>query len=320
MQICGALDSLIERDDGSEADGEGEGTSFDHAASNGMDERMDIDGDRDDLLLGSDDHDDDDMSDDSEESSDEDDGDDEEINLGETSVSLRDPSDEEDADARRPIRKGPRHPVLDDGFFSIDDFNRQTELMEAKRRSSGRLGKKDEGDDSSDDEEEGIDFFAPMDGGAGVDDDDQDSDLQSGSDEDSDSDGSGDSQDEEGSEEEDGEDELGGIGGGLDLTGMNGKPLDRLAIISRPELMPCARQTSCIETSSLLRLDLPNQKHRSQNVHSIARGRGEQEIRPSSRAMARTHPPYLKRARRKLQPSASPIPSGSRASRPAGKA
>ena len=41
-----------------------------------------------------------------------------------------------------------RHPVLDDEFFSIDDFNRLTEESEAKRLTTGRLG------GSEDDEEE----------------------------------------------------------------------------------------------------------------------------------------------------------------------
>lgn len=44
------------------------------------------------------------------------------------------------------------HPELDDRFFSIDDFNRQTEEAEAAFATRGKLGDDDE--DSEDDEEE----------------------------------------------------------------------------------------------------------------------------------------------------------------------
>ncbi|WVO14641.1 hypothetical protein L204_102278 [Cryptococcus depauperatus] len=67
-----------------------------------------------------------------------------------------------------------RHPTLDDDFFSIDDFNRHTEELEAGRLSSGRLSGMEEEDednidlgsiwldDSGDNQEIGYaDFFAP---------------------------------------------------------------------------------------------------------------------------------------------------------------
>ncbi|KZT44337.1 Mpp10 protein [Sistotremastrum suecicum HHB10207 ss-3] len=51
------------------------------------------------------------------------------------------------------------HPVLDDGFFSLDEFNAETEEAEAKKISKGTLGA-----DSDDDEaEEDVDLFAPID-------------------------------------------------------------------------------------------------------------------------------------------------------------
>ena len=51
-------------------------------------------------------------------------------------------------------RKGPRHPTLDDDFFSISEFNREVDSAEAKS-SRGRLK-----DDS--DEEESVDLFADV--------------------------------------------------------------------------------------------------------------------------------------------------------------
>lgn len=42
---------------------------------------------------------------------------------------------------------------MDDGFFSIDAFNRETEALEAQSRSSGALNDDDEED------EEDVDLF-----------------------------------------------------------------------------------------------------------------------------------------------------------------
>ncbi|KAK6903305.1 dolichol kinase [Kwoniella mangroviensis CBS 8886] len=64
----------------------------------------------------------------------------------------------------QPQQRGKKaHPTLDDDFFSIDDFNRQTEELEAGRLTSGRLG----GDE--DDEEELQDVGDMMLSGAGDD-------------------------------------------------------------------------------------------------------------------------------------------------------
>jgi U3 small nucleolar RNA-associated protein MPP10 len=52
-------------------------------------------------------------------------------------------------------RKGPRHPTLDDDFFSISEFNREIDSAEAKSSSRGRLK-----DDS--DEEGSVDLFADV--------------------------------------------------------------------------------------------------------------------------------------------------------------
>ncbi|KAF8317444.1 Mpp10 protein [Clavulina sp. PMI_390] len=51
----------------------------------------------------------------------------------------------------------PSHPTLDDAFFSIDDFNRETEALESKTRSSGSLDADDE------DATEDVDLFAAVD-------------------------------------------------------------------------------------------------------------------------------------------------------------
>ena len=100
-------------------------------------------------------------------------------NLGEGVTSLRDPSSDEDSeedgdsdpeapntfelDAPPPRkRKRTGHPELDDGFFSLADFNAEIEAAESRRVSSGRLNKSSEESDS--DEEEGdVDLFAPVD-------------------------------------------------------------------------------------------------------------------------------------------------------------
>jgi hypothetical protein len=45
------------------------------------------------------------------------------------------------------------HPTLDDAFFSIDAFNRETEALEAQTRSSGALN------EDEDEEDEDVDLF-----------------------------------------------------------------------------------------------------------------------------------------------------------------
>lgn len=47
------------------------------------------------------------------------------------------------------------HPELDDRFFSIDDFNRQTEEAEATFASRGKLGGDEDEEESEEDEESG---------------------------------------------------------------------------------------------------------------------------------------------------------------------
>lgn len=73
------------------------------------------------------------------------------------SRSLLDSLDEAGSTAGPSRRKGPRHPTLDDEFFSIDDFNRQTE--EDERREIFKEAGEGEG---SDDEE--LDLFRAVEG------------------------------------------------------------------------------------------------------------------------------------------------------------
>ncbi|KZT74654.1 Mpp10 protein [Daedalea quercina L-15889] len=124
--------------------------------------------------------------------------DDPEVHLGEDVVELRDPSDEDDREDEDeedemdeeeypldfgleldteqtvlflnhkrppPKRKGRAigHPELDDGFFDLVAFNRETEEAESRAASKGRLGKKDS-DDEDEDMEDDVDLFAPVDG------------------------------------------------------------------------------------------------------------------------------------------------------------
>ncbi|OCF32032.1 U3 small nucleolar RNA-associated protein MPP10 [Kwoniella heveanensis BCC8398] len=120
--------------------------------------------------LGSDDEmnlgEDEEEEDEEEEEEEEDDGEDADLGADD---------DEEDDDATdlfagagpsKPQAKGKRraHPTLDDQFFSIDEFNRQTEEAEAGRLTSGRLG----GDEGEDEDME--DVGAMMLNGAGDDD------------------------------------------------------------------------------------------------------------------------------------------------------
>ena len=55
------------------------------------------------------------------------------------------------------ISHRPAHPTLDDAFFSIDDFNRETEELESLSRSRGGLD-----DDDDDDGDEDVDLFAAV--------------------------------------------------------------------------------------------------------------------------------------------------------------
>ncbi|CAK5280540.1 unnamed protein product [Mycena citricolor] len=92
--------------------------------------------------------------------------------LGEDVASLRDPSSEDEEDAvlqRRlvPRRRGNKS-ELDDGFFDLAAFNAETEEAEARKVSRGRLH-----GDSSDEEDDEVDLFAPVDDAETFDDEDE---------------------------------------------------------------------------------------------------------------------------------------------------
>lgn len=96
----------------------------------------------------------------------EDDEDEDEVADGSGSDAADD--DDEDAYAPGPSKpRKPQHPTLDDQFFSIDEFNRQTEEMEAGRVTSGALGGDEDEEAELDDMgalflEEGEDDDAPL--------------------------------------------------------------------------------------------------------------------------------------------------------------
>ena len=83
---------------------------------------------------------------------------------------LHDPSDDSDSESdaapapKTSLKKGKGvlptakpGSSLDDGFFSLSDFNAETEAAESRSRSSGRLN-----DDSDEEDEDEVDFFAPV--------------------------------------------------------------------------------------------------------------------------------------------------------------
>ncbi|KAG8931489.1 hypothetical protein FRC02_002668 [Tulasnella sp. 418] len=158
--ICGVLDALIEREEPlDEADGD-ESSLEDSFEDMELDDDEEEDGEE---MNSEDDEASTESEDDHEGSS----------NLGEKVETLRGESDSEEEeiggidriDLDRPrrskrLRRGPMHPTLDDAFFSIDEFNRQTEEMEAKSRGSGKLAEDDEDDDEAGDED--IDLFAAV--------------------------------------------------------------------------------------------------------------------------------------------------------------
>ena len=122
----------------------------------------------------------DDDDDDSEESGDDESEDSEQGINTEHITELRNASSEEDTDEdgdgddqtlfadldagpssrRSEKRSGKKHPELDDQFFSLEAFNAEIEEAESRTVSSGALSK--DSDDESENED-GLDFFAPVD-------------------------------------------------------------------------------------------------------------------------------------------------------------
>ena len=125
---------------------------------------------------GSDDEEDDELSDQSGDSEEDDSNSEDAIGFEEEVTDLREESeDEEDesddlsfpdvVDAKRSSKRTAvktRNSDLDDDFFSLDAFNRETEEAEAATVSRGRLGRDSE-DDESDFEGDSIDLFKPVD-------------------------------------------------------------------------------------------------------------------------------------------------------------
>lgn len=81
-----------------------------------------------------------DERDDDEEEEEKEEDDDEDEDGGNTKATASMTIDMDEGFDAGPSKPRARHPTLDDQFFSIDDFNRQTEEMEASRVTSGALG------------------------------------------------------------------------------------------------------------------------------------------------------------------------------------
>lgn len=126
---------------------------------------------------GSDDEEDDELSDQSGDSEEEDDSNSEDATgFEEEVIDLREESEDEEDEsddlslpdvvgAKRSSKRTAvktRNSDLDDDFFSLDAFNRETEEAEAAAVSRGRLGRDSE-DDESDFEGDSIDLFKPVD-------------------------------------------------------------------------------------------------------------------------------------------------------------
>ncbi|CCO31772.1 U3 small nucleolar RNA-associated protein MPP10 Short=U3 snoRNA-associated protein MPP10 [Rhizoctonia solani AG-1 IB] len=176
--LCGILEAVVapeniieEEEEEEEEDGEGEDSEEDEEAAFESDEDEDMSG------LSDEDEDED------EEDEEEYESDDGESILGDTTMELSrtedlpdlgsdSDSDSDDAEeapddeeagqdylhnidldrAQNPRKVVQRraHPTLDDSFFSIDDFNRETEALEAHNRSAGALNEDDEDEDDED--------------------------------------------------------------------------------------------------------------------------------------------------------------------------
>ncbi|KAJ1302535.1 hypothetical protein OPQ81_002852 [Rhizoctonia solani] len=174
--LCGILeavvapDNIIEEEEEEEED-EDEEDEDDEDESEGDEEAEFELGDEDEDMSG--------LSDEEEEEE-EDESDDGESYLGDSTMELSRAEDYSDLDsddaeeasddeetnhaylhnldldrAQNPQKAAKRraHPTLDDTFFSIDEFNRETEELEAQNRSSGALKEDDE------DDEEEVDLF-----------------------------------------------------------------------------------------------------------------------------------------------------------------
>ncbi|KAG9087660.1 hypothetical protein FRC07_012770, partial [Ceratobasidium sp. 392] len=181
--LCGILDAVVTPDVVIEEDEEEEEES-DEAMQEDDDSEAEYVGDEDEMDYSmSDDDEDEDEDEEEEEEDDEIVSDDGESHLGDTTMELSrgeedrpessSSSDEGEEDGEltggyldgldldrelNPQRAAKRraHPTLDDDFFSIDAFNRETEALEAQSRSSGALDNNDE------DDEEDVDLFTTV--------------------------------------------------------------------------------------------------------------------------------------------------------------
>ncbi|KAF8591856.1 Mpp10 protein [Ramaria rubella] len=166
--LCDVLKVILEEEVQEDDDGSGEGFMRD-LTEEGPDNLENF--------QGLEDIDDDGELDSNDEDEEEEDGDDNGgvSEEGEDVAELRDPSDSEESDEDeidldRPIRPSRKrdalgkrrggHPILDDGFFSLADFNAEIEEAEAKDVSRGHLGEDEDDDDVAEDD---VDLFTTVD-------------------------------------------------------------------------------------------------------------------------------------------------------------
>ncbi|QRV94699.1 U3 small nucleolar ribonucleoprotein mpp10 [Ceratobasidium sp. AG-Ba] len=177
--LCGILDAVVTPEVVIEEEEE-EGEELDETIQEDEDSEAEFVADDDEMDYSMSDEDEDDDSDEEEDEDEEiiSDGD---SHLGDTTMELSrgeddsEPSESEDGN-EEPISEGGyldgldldreenperaakrrAHPTLDDDFFSIDAFNRETEALEAHSRSSGALNDEDESED------EDVDMFATV--------------------------------------------------------------------------------------------------------------------------------------------------------------
>lgn len=189
--VCEALEFILEESEGEDSSDDGKaGLQLSKARQIegmvGLDEDgMEEDADGDDLAFGEsgededdedEDEDEDENEDEDDEDEDDDDDDEDAENIeGEHITELRDPSESEDddmdldkpsllSDSKRPSKRKSRtrgHPELDDGFFDLAAFNAETEAAEAQSVTKGKLSGDEDDDEAEDDDP--IDYFAPVD-------------------------------------------------------------------------------------------------------------------------------------------------------------
>jgi U3 small nucleolar RNA-associated protein MPP10 len=173
--ICGLLEHALEGDEDEEDEDEGKGlrnTSKLRGNDGEIEFRFEDGTGLDDGE--SEEEDEEDQEEDEEEDEEDEEGSGDDVDLGEDIAELRDPSDDDgdddddkyykvlDVDKQLAKKSRSKVPDLDDDFFDLASFNAETEQAEAKLVSRGTLGKPQEGEGDTDDDDISIDYFEPI--------------------------------------------------------------------------------------------------------------------------------------------------------------